>query len=164
RLRRAVGPVTAPEYAREIQRGDLTLKTTNNQTTVSAHTDDTHELAPFVRYTYWAEIQMPPERRVKIDAAVEIPPADGVTPAAPADGAHPAEPAQIQDLPGLFSPASPPTSIIAAPPGPPAILAGASAAIKQEAGQLHATLDAPATPSTDPLAIGPYRLRLWEQW
>lgn len=154
RLRRAIGPIAAPQYAREIARGALKASDVDGTTVFAAPVEDPRELKPFVRYTYWAEVQMPSERRVEAGAE-EIPPPGGV---------GPIEPAQIADLPRLFSPASAPVPVLARPPGPPKPLAGASAAIANEGGQVRATLTAPATPDVDKAAIGPYRLRIWEQW
>jgi hypothetical protein len=154
RLRRAVGTVAAPHYAREVARGTLSRALLDGETVFAAQVDDPGALIPFVRYTYWAEVQMPPEKHLEAGVA-EIPPAGGV---------QPAEPAQIQDLERLFSPASPPASILAKPPKPPEPLADAAATVANEGGQFRVTLTAPATPAADRNAIGPYRLRIWEQW
>jgi hypothetical protein len=154
RLRRAAGPVPSPLYAREIGRGDLGAQTIDGEPVFVAAFDDPHELSPFVRYSYWAEVRMPPERRVK-PGPVENPPAGGVMPV---------EPAQIADLPRLFSPSSPPATAVDAGAGPPAPLTGATATVKQVAGQHQPALAVASTPSTHPRAIGPYLLRIWEQW
>jgi hypothetical protein len=76
----------------------------------------------------------------------------------------PAEPAQIADMPRPFSLASAPTMVMATPAGPPGPLVGAAAAVKTEAGQVQAVLTAPDTPSAHPLAVAPFKLRIWEQW
>jgi hypothetical protein len=51
---------------------------------------------------------------------------------------------------------------VPAPPVP--ALKGAVASIIAEAGTLRAGLTAPTTPATSPKAVGPFRLRVWEQW
>lgn len=154
RLRRAAGEVSSPLYAREATRGDLKAAEVDGQTVFRAEVEDEHQLEPFVRYSYWAEVQMPPERRLEA-GVLEIPPAGGVLPV---------EPAQIADMPRPFSEASAPATVMAAPPGPPAPLAGGAASLKTEGGQVQAVLTAPSTPGAHPLAVAPYRLRIWEQW
>lgn len=153
RLRRAAGPVAAPLYAREIARGDLQVHGAAADAVFQGELDDPHELAPFVRYSYWAEVQMPPERRVEA----------GSTETSASD-VLPVEPGQIADLPGLFSAASAPATVLAAPADAPPPLEGATASVMAEAGQVRAVLAAPATPGVHELAVAPYRLRIWEQW
>ena len=150
RLRRAAGAVSSPLYAREVTRGDLKAAAVDGDTVFRIEVEDQHELEPFVRYSYWAEVQMPPERRLE-PGMFEIPPAAGVLPA---------EPAQIADMPRPFSVASAPAMVIAAPTGPPAPLMGAAASVKTEAGNVQAVLTAPDTPSAHPLAVAKFKLRI----
>lgn len=154
RLRRAAGAVSSPLYAREVTRGDLKAAAVDGQTVFRAEFEDENELEAFVRYSYWAEVQMPPERRLE-PGMFEIPPAAGVLPA---------EPAQIADMPRPFSVASAPAMVMAAPTGPPAPLMGAAASVNAEAGNVQAVLTASDTPSAHPLAVAKFKLRIWEQW
>jgi hypothetical protein len=119
----------------------------------TAQVADPVALAPFVRYSYWAEVRMPPERRLA--HVVEIPPPGGVAPIIPA---------QIADMPRAFSATSPPASALRLPPAPVPTLEGAAASAIAEAGMVRASLMSLSTPSASPGAIAPYRIRLWEQW
>ena len=154
RLRRASGPVTDPVYAREIARGPLTITRDGGEVSVSATIEDPGALESFIRYSYWAEVRMPPERRVTPEVT-EVPPAGGV---------GPVNAAQVADMPRPFSLVSAPVTALHAPPLPVPALEDLAASIIAEAGSLRASLTATSTPSASPKAIGPYRLRIWEQW
>lgn len=155
RLRRASSLVSDPIYAREIARGPLHAVPEGTTVRFTAEVDDPAPLGSFVRYSYWAEVRMPPERRLA-RGIVELPPAGGVGPVMPA---------QIADLPRSFSAASAPATAVHMPLGPVPSLEDAAASIIEDAGALRASLTAAAAPSVASTnAIGTYRLRLWEQW
>jgi hypothetical protein len=155
RLRRASGLVPDPIYAREVARGPLQLtRDDDGNVTFVAEVDDPAPLGSFVRYSYWAEVRMPPERRLAA-GIVEVPPAGGV---------GPARPEQIEDMPRPFSAASPPATALHLPELPVPTLEDPVAAAISEAGTKRAGLTAASTPSTPKGAVGTYRLRIWEQW
>ncbi len=153
RLRRASGLVNDPVYAREIARGPLAVARDGAAIAFVAEVADPTPLAPYVRYSYWAEVRMPAERRLA-RGIVELPPAGGVAPVLPA---------QMADNPRAFSAVSAPVSAVHLPPLPIASLEGAVASVVASAGTSAASLTAPATPTASN-AIGAYRLRIWEQW
>jgi hypothetical protein len=154
RLRRASGTVNDPVYARESMRGPLQLSRHDGNVLFSAEVADPVALDPFIRYSYWAEVRMPPERRLA-PGIVEIPPANGVKPVLPA---------QLADITRPFSSFSAPVTAVHVPPPPVPALGGAVADVIAEGATLRASLAAPATPSASTKAVGPYRLRIWEQW
>jgi hypothetical protein len=153
RLRRASGRVPEPIYAREVARGNLAIRRDGEKVSFAADVEDPTALLPFVRYSYWAEVRMPRERRLK-RGVVEVPPAGGVTALSGA---------QIADMPRPFSAASAPATVLRAP-SQPAELAGAAASVIAVPGSVRASLTAPATPAAPAKGIGPYKLRIWEQW
>jgi hypothetical protein len=153
RLRRASGLVNDPVFAREIARGPLAIARDGAAITFVTEVEDPTALAPYIRYSYWAEVRMPPERRLA-RGIVELPPPGGVAPVLPSQSA---------DNPRAFSAVSAPASAIHLPPLPIPTLGGAVASVVAIAGTTAAALTAPATPSA-PRAIGSYRLRIWEQW
>jgi hypothetical protein len=154
RLRRASGMVNDPVYAREIVRGPLQISRHDGTVLFSAEVADPVALDPFIRYSYWAEVRMPPERRLA-PGIVEIPLANGVKPVVPA---------QLADIARPFSSFSAPVTAVHVPPPPVPALGGAVAGVIAEGATLRASLAAPATPSASTKAVGPYRLRIWEQW
>jgi hypothetical protein len=154
RLRKASGTVNDPVYAREVARGPLQITRRDGNVLFRAEISDAKPLDPFVRYSYWAEVRMPPERRLA-PGIVEIPPANGVKPVFAA---------QIADIARLFSSFSAPAPAIHLPPLPVPNLVGGVANVVAEGANVHATLSAPATPSASGKAVGAYRLRIWEQW
>ena len=154
RLRRASGTVNDPVYAREIARGSLSVARVDGKIVLRAQVNDPSPLDAFIRYSYWAEVRMPPERRLAL-GIVEIPPANGVAPVVPA---------QIDDMPRPFSAFSAPVTAVHLPPLPVPMLVGAVAATIPEGATVRASLAAPATPTASSKAIGFYRLRIWEQW
>jgi hypothetical protein len=153
RLRRASGAVTEPIYAREIARGSLSVVRGDGEVTVGATIADPSALIPFVRYSYWAEVRMPHERRVTPDV-VEVPPANGV---------RPVNPAQATDMPRPYSAPSAPVTALHLPPLPVPVPEDLAATVIAEAGMLRTRLTSSSTPSASPSATH-YRLRLWEQW
>ena len=115
RLRRASGVVPEAIYAREIARGPLAL----DGVAFTAEVVDSLPpggLLPYVRYFYWAEVQMPPERRV---------PADVVEVAPPAGAILPTEARQREDALGAFSLTSPPAFAMRVPAEVPTFAAEA---------------------------------------
>lgn len=105
RLRRASGGVPDALYAREIGRGPLRFDSDE----FSAEVDDASTpegLSPYVRYHYWAEVRMPPERRLPAGMA-EVP--------LPAGAIQPMQPAQRQNAPGAFSSVSAPAMALFVP-------------------------------------------------
>ncbi len=94
RLRRATKTPSDPFYVREILRGALQFFGVDSEETFRAEVHDgIGGLVPFVRYEYWAEVRMPPERRTPLGREeVAIP--GGVTGTIPE---------QMLDMPGLFS-------------------------------------------------------------
>jgi hypothetical protein len=154
RLRRATGPVADPLYARPVQHGPLRVLHVGNDVILRAEVVDPGPLQPFVRYSYYAEVRMPPERRVASGAG-ESPTADGVT------GPNPA---QMTDLPRPFSAISTPATVLDPVGQLPLQLTAAEAAVTSVAGQVTATLSATAGPVAHPRAVGPYTVRIWERW
>ena len=108
RIRRASGLVPDPIYAREIVRGSLIREGVGNTLIFGKVLKDNASAVPFVRYTYWAEARMPPERRV-LDQPLPI--AGAVTGAASAQTVH---------CPAIWSSVSAPLSVVHAPAGEPA--------------------------------------------
>ena len=102
RLRRASGAVPQAIYAREIARGTLSRDGDGFIVEIA----DNNALIPFVRYHYWAEVRMPPERRV---------PAGTQEIASPAGAIQPLQIAQRQDAPGAYSLASAPAMTMYVP-------------------------------------------------
>jgi hypothetical protein len=154
RLRRASGAVADPVYAREIARGPLRSARVDGNNVFRAEVADPVALDPFIRYSYWAEVRMPAERRLA-PGIIEIPPADGVTPVFPA---------QIADVVRPFSAFSAPANTVYVPPLPVPALVGPVANVIVDGATIRASLAAPVTPSASPKAVGLYRLRIWEQW
>ena len=154
RLRRASGAVSDPVYARIVAAGPLTLMRDGGTISFVAQVTDPEPLKPFVRYSYWAEVRMPPERRLAL-GIVEVPPAGGVGPVIPS---------QIAEMARPYSSLSAPATVLNLPALPVPTLKGAVASITALAGTSAARLDAPATPSASTKAIGTYTLRIWEQW
>jgi hypothetical protein len=154
RLRRASGTVADPIYAREIARGALSVVREDGNVTVGATVADPSPLTPFVRYSYWAEVRMPAERRVTPEV-IEVPPANGV---------RPVNAAQATDMPRPYSPVSAPVTAVHLPPLPVPVPANLAAAVIEDPGTLRASLTSSSTPAAAPSVTPPYRLRIWEQW
>lgn len=159
RIRRATGSAADPLYAREVAQGELVFGESDGAPGdgapgFGARAADLSPLLPFVRYSYWVEACMPPERRLT-PGVVETPPANGVT----AVFAQ-----QMMDAPRPFSAPSAPVTVLFVPPLPVPQLTDAVASIASAGGASHARLNASATPGADRRAVGRYRLRVWEQW
>ena len=154
RLRRASGTISDPVYAHEIALGPLSIVRVDANIVFQGEVADPVALDPFIRYSYWAEVRMPAERRLA-PGIVEIPPADGVAPVIPA---------QIADVPRPFSTFSAPATAIYLPPLPVPTLVDPVGNVMVDGATVRASLAAPGTPSASPKAVGTYRLRIWEQW
>lgn len=155
RLRRASGAVNDPLYARMVG-GIRPLSLDRSSTPRFAATSaDTSGLLPFVRYTWWAEVRLPAERRLPRGATM-LPPPGAIT----AENA-----AQAEDAPAAFSLLSAPVTVVNAPPGAPAALDAASitATIIAAAGGFALQVIIADVPVAHPQAVGPYRVRLWAE-
>jgi len=159
RLRRASGPVTDPIYAREIARGLLQAETIDGSVTFRAvHVDaPPGGLLPFVEYAYWAEIRMPPERRLPL----------GMSEVLPVGGAAPIDPSQAADMPGEFSTLSAPFVAIRVPAEPPALtvqqVVAKALVVVGDPTKFQITLSVTGGPVANPKAVGTYRLSVWQQ-
>jgi hypothetical protein len=115
-------------------------------------------LEPFVRFVYWADVQLPPERRLPI----------GIAPVNPAGGVTVVDPANAQDQPRPPSLPSAPVSVMHLPlqlpakPSPAAITLTRSA--PEATGAVDVTIDVAGPPTAHPAAVGPYTLAVWTQW
>jgi hypothetical protein len=156
RLRRASGAVNDPLYARIIRDvTPLALDRTGAAPRFAAVFEDTASLLPFVRYTWWAEVRMPPERRLPAGAIL-----------LPTPGAITAEnAAQTQDTPAPFSLLSAPATVVNAPSSAPAALDPdtITATIAASGGAFQLQLAIADVPVAHPQAVAPYRIRIWIQ-
>jgi hypothetical protein len=109
-MRRGVGAVQDPIYARSLTKGDLVLNG-EEKVFVGEHTDDNAGagLEPFVCYVYWAEVRLPRERRLPAD----------LNPIEPPGGIAPVNLAGAADSPRPLSPPSAPRTLMHAPPTAP---------------------------------------------
>jgi hypothetical protein len=125
-----------------------------------AATDDNagRGLEPFVRYVYWANVRLPPERRLPAGVA-PIDPPSGITVLDPGNAASHARPMSLPSAPLVLMhvPAEPPAAIAEA-----AITA--TRAAPDGAGAVELTIKIADPPIAHPRAIGPYRLAVWTQW
>lgn len=159
RMRRAVGAVADPIYGREVAHGTLARDASADPDVVFTGTvvddNDGRGLAPFVRYVYWAEVRLPPERRLPV----------GVV---PIDAGFDAlDPANAADYPRPMSLPSAPRTLMRMPSEPPAAPEQASITATHSAlagGGAEVTIEIADPPQASQLAIGPYRLAVWTQW
>jgi hypothetical protein len=158
RILRAVAAVADPIYAREVASGSLAHDAAQDPRVVfSGKATDPASgpgLEPFVRYVYWAQVQLPPERRV--------PPGP---PAANGD-LHPLDPASAADRPRPMSLPSAPRTLMRTPPAAPAAPRAADIRVTRTdaADGVHLTIAITSPPAAHPMAIGPFRLAIWRQW
>ena len=153
RLRRASGTVPEVIYARPVATGPLAA---DGDTFIADVADmpTPGGLIQFVRYFYWAEVQMPPERRIPADVT-EVP--------LPAGAIRPSEARQREDAPGEFSLSSPPATVMRVPSDPPALDPGSITATKTAATPgVTYTLAVRITggPRAHAKAVNQYRIRL----
>ncbi|HON35366.1 MAG TPA: hypothetical protein PLY52_03530 [Methanothrix sp.] len=162
RIRRAVGAVADPIYARTIANGQLVRQDTPSPGAVFSGTvmDDNsgRGLEPFVYYIYWADVRLPPERRLPAN----------VDPIDPPEGITPVDPANAKDHPRPMSLPSAPRVIMRVPPDPPAAPLPeeviATRTPPDASGNVTVTIQIVAPPRAHAKAIGPYRLAIWTQW
>lgn len=156
RLRRASGTVNDPLYARMVGGiRPLSLDRSGGASRFAATFVDAAGLLAFVRYTWWAEVRLPAERRLPRGATM-LPPPGAIT----AENA-----AQIQDTPAAFSLPSAPVTVVNAPVSAPAALAAVSitTTIAAAGGGFALQVLIAGVPVAHPQAIGPYRIRLWAE-
>lgn len=161
RIRRSVAAVPDPIYARPLGEGPLAWEEDEPEETIFAASfvdeNSGRGLEPFVRYTYWAEVRKPLERR--LPAGWE--PLDGgvraVDPASAANHLRPLSlPSASRTL--MYVPAQGPAA-----PRPEAITAVKSPAV---GAAVMVTVTVADPPLAHPTAIGHgyYRLAIWAQW
>jgi hypothetical protein len=151
RLRRASGAVANPIYAREIARGVLVRDGALFMAVISDH-PGAEGLIPFVRYYYWAEVRMPPERRLPPDTQEIVLPAGAI---------QPLQPAQRQDAPGAFSLASAPAMTMRVP----AVVAAltpemVTATFGPAVGGWRLAIAITGAPTAHSRAVGGYRVQV----
>jgi hypothetical protein len=162
RIRRAVGPVADPIYGRPIAGAALDRDAAADPAVVfsGSATDDNagRGLEPFVRYVYWAEVRLPPERRLPA-GVVPLDPPGGITVLDPANAARQARPMSLPSAPLV---------LVRIPPDPPAAPVDAAITLTRAApagdGTVQIDIEIADPPVAHPKAIGPYRLAVWTQW
>lgn len=161
RIRRAVGAVADPIYARTIKTGQLSwMEAPPGAAFVGKTSDDGggRGLEPFVRYVYWAEVRLPPERRLPAS----------INPIDPLGGVNSVDPANALNHPRPMSLPSAPRVLMRVPPDPPAaLLPSAVTATRTQpdaSGNIEVTIEISNPPLAHAKAIGPYRLAIWTQW
>lgn len=148
RLRRASGAVPQAIYAREIARGTLSRDGDEFEAVIS----ENNPLIPFVRYHYWAEVRMPPERRLPAGTQEIVLPAGAI---------EPLQVAQRQDAPGAYSLASAPAMTMHVPANvatlePQIVTATFGAA----PGGWRIAVEIDGAPSAHPRAVAQYRVQI----
>lgn len=159
RIRRAVGAVADPIYGRVVAAGTLGRDQAAAPAVLfsGAATDDNagRGLTPFVRYVYWADVRLPPERRLPAGVAPVDPPG-GITVLDPGNADSHARPMSLP---------SPPRVLMHIPAeAPAAIPEAAITATRAAPGGLVFTISIANPLIAHPKAIGPYRLAVWTQW
>jgi hypothetical protein len=158
-VRRAVGAVADPIYARSLDPAAMGIadSATERFSATISDTNDGHGLEPFVRYVYWAQVRLPPERRLPADYT-EINPASGIGPVDPGARASHKRPMSLP---------SAPRTLMHTPPTPPA----APAAAQVEISRIPAPIDSVGLrikladpPQAHAKAVDQYRLAVWVQW
>jgi hypothetical protein len=112
-------------------------------------------LVDFVRYTYWAQVRLPPERRLA-----------GPLDVAPPGGVEPVLATQRSDCPQAWSSLSAPLTIVPAPAISPAAFANGevSIAIVETPPNVSIVVTISGGPRSHPKAIGSYVARIWPRW
>lgn len=170
RIRRAVGEVKDPIYARTIpittpptqSINPLALQEASPEGAVFTGKviDDNggRGLEPFVRYVYWADVRLPPERRLPA----------GINPIVEPRGINPVDPANAMNHPRPMSLPSAPRVLMRIPPDPPAAplpeAVTATRAQSQATDNIVVKIEIANPPRVHAKAIGPYRLAIWTQW
>jgi len=148
RVRRTAGPVASASYAREIQGGHLAPKNGRFEADFTDVTADT-----YVRYTYWAEIRMPAEKR--LEGEQEVFPMGVVTPST--------QP-QRSAAKGVYSQPSAAATVVVRPAAAPrvdAVQVEAVLVATQPARKVKVRLTGVPTPSR--LAIGSFAMEIFRQ-
>jgi hypothetical protein len=153
RIRRAVGGVTDPIYAKVLSEQDLTLVDTTDGSLQFRAEIELDPLVPFVRYAYWAEVQLPPERRAPPDVVL-INPANGVTAV---------DPSAAQPVARPWSRASAPKVLMCAPAAGSAAGLGITARVTDPVTS-QITIGLASAPVSHPKAVDQYRLAVWALW
>ena len=161
RIRRAVGSVADPIYARVVQEGEMALDTSATPAVFEAAFVDIgtgRGLEPFVRYVYWAEVRLPPERRIPAGFTLLDPPGGVTVP----------EPTARQPHPRPLSPPSAPRVLMYLPPNPPDRPGADAITVVRGPGnaadEVKLVITVADPPRSHSLAIGPYRAAIWYQW
>jgi hypothetical protein len=151
RLRRASGVVPDAIYAREIARGVLVLQGKHFQALVGDH-PGADGLIPYVRYHYWAEVRMPPERRLPPDTQEKVLTSGSI---------QPLQLAQRRDSPGVYSLASAPAMAMHVPSQPEALNEGmVNATLGAAPGGWRLAIAITGGPVAHARAVGAYRVQI----
>ncbi|MBO9519879.1 MAG: hypothetical protein J7493_17605 [Porphyrobacter sp.] len=157
RLRRSIATVPDPLFAREVASGLLQLAGEPPRRHFVAETEDGADggLEPYVRYWYWAEVRMPPERR--------LPP--GFVDAVPVPGSvGPVDSRLVRNAPSEFSAASAAASVMLVPDEIPSLAAATIAAtLAPQGASWTITLEISDGPRVSANAVAPPRVRIWLQ-
>lgn len=152
RLRRAAGPVADPLYARRVgPPRPLPLERSGAAELFADAYEEAETLIPFVRYTWWAEVRLPAERRLAVGAT-------------PVDGGFVTENAsQTMDAERPFSAISAPAQLVIAPKSPPAPLTASqvTGTLVDDGGTKKVRLVLNGAPVANAKAIAPFALRTW---
>jgi len=157
-IRRAVAGVADPIYARQVgaPAGMKRDATTGRYMAMLSDDGGGRGLEPFVRYVYWAEWRMPPERRLPAEYA-EV-----------ASEIGPVDIACAQDRPRPKSPPSAPRTIMHAPRRAPAAPDPATIQTARLPGASPDTIVVQirvnGAPAAHKLAVGRFRLAAWTKW
>jgi hypothetical protein len=158
RIRRAAGVVPDPIYAREIAKGSMAVSATDQVTFAASVTDDNGGagLVPFVRYAYWADVRLPPERNLPAGVAPLVPPG-GIQSLDPTSGASQPRPPSLPSAPRV---------LMHIPPQPPKALSPAAVTVVRQvsAGSCTVTLTIADPPLANAKAVAQFRLAAWAQW
>lgn len=155
RIRRASGSVPDPIYAREIIRGPLIAEVLDEGTLFAATVQDLADPVAYTSYTYWAEVRMPPERRV-LGLEAQAPDVPGM------DKVSGAMPAQMEDCPSIWSSVSAPLTIVHMPAGGPPTLSAEQVVARYHVDGKRLELEFRGLPL--PGAGGQWSLRIWYGW
>jgi len=161
RIRRAVGKVKDVVYAHPIATGPLALQAPATSDTVfsATFTDDSsgRGLEAFVPYVYWAEVRLPPERRLPANVIPESP-GDVTT----------IYPANAEDQPRPWSLPSAPRVLMyipkMAPAAPLPLLINVTRIPADDPRIVKVNIQIDGAPHAHNKAIDHYRLAVWSQW
>jgi hypothetical protein len=159
RVKRAAGPVTDPVYGRQVADGELELQAGAAAPPVfegsGQDTNRNRGLEPFVQYVYWADVQLPPERRLPVGV---VPLDVGVTAVDPANGASYPRPVSLPSAPRTVM------RVPATPPDAPTAAQVAVNTLRAAGGDVGLEFTITDASVAHSLAIGPYRLAIWTRW